>query len=411
MNKDIEIKSALEMLITEVEPLSPVSLNLMDTLGYVLAEDIFSPLNIPPFDRSPLDGFAIRACDTVKATKDEPVTFKIIDFAAAGKPSKMVLGPYQAIRIMTGAKIPNGADLVVPFEETEFTEEWVKVFKTYNSNSNISFMGEDIKEGQKVLTKGEVINPPEIGILASVGKNKVLVYDRPKIAILTTGDELVDIDKPLEEGKILNSNSYTIAALVKRSGGVPYILPHCPDNLEKITNEITSALQWADILITTGGVSVGDKDYVMESFKKVCDKFLFWKVKMKPGTPLTAAKYRNKLMIGLSGNPAAAFITFEIFVKPVIKKLRGLEKVYPLQVESTLLSNFTKVRKQNRYVRAITYYDGGKFYTKLPDSHSSGVISSLAKVNSLLFIPAGMGPFTKGQKITVELLESEDLLP
>ncbi|SHK38342.1 molybdopterin molybdochelatase [Anaerobranca californiensis DSM 14826] len=411
MNTNIQIKSALEMLITEVKPKSPVSLNLVDALGYVLAEDIFSPLNIPPFDRSPLDGFALRACDTLNATKEQPTTFKVIDFAPAGKPSTKILGPYQAIRIMTGAKIPDGADLIVPFEETEFTEEWVKVFKTYKSNSNITFKGEDIKKGQRVLVKGDLINPPEIGILASIGKNEVLVYDRPKVAILSTGDELVDVNQPLEEGKIPNSNSYTIAALVKRAGGIPYILPHCPDHLEKITKEISSTLKWADILVTTGGVSVGDKDYVMEAFQRICDKFLFWKVKMKPGTPITAAKYKDKLMIGLSGNPAAAFITFEIFVKPIIKKFRGLEKIYPLELESTLLSNFTKVRNQNRFVRAITYYDSGNFYTKLPDSHSSGVISSLTKVNSLFFIPAGAGPFTEGQKIKVQLLEGEDLLP
>ena len=408
MNTNLDIATALDLLLSETKKNNKIQVSLLDGLGFILGESITSCTNIPPFDRSPLDGFAVRSEDISNASKVNPITLRVIDFAPAGMPSKLPLGSNEAIRIMTGAKIPDGADVVIAFEETEFTDESVTVFKAYPTKSNISFEGEDIGIGDKVISEGTCIDAPEIGILASVGRSYIKVYRKPRVAILSTGSELVEPGGKLLEGQIINSNSYSIAALVKKLGAEPVILPSCSDDYHEIVNCLKS-LDWVDLVITTGGVSVGDKDYVTKAFQDVCDKFLFWKVKMKPGTPITAGKHKNKLLIGLSGNPAAAVITFLVFVKPVILKMMGKSKLEPLEIESTLLSDFSKVRKQNRFVRATTYYQDGKFYTKLPSKHSSGIASSLSGVNSLLYIPSGEGPYNKGQKVMVQLLNCEDI--
>lgn len=408
MNTNLHVSTALNLLLDETNKTNKIKVSLLDSFGFILGENITSSTNIPPFDRSPLDGFAVKSDDIVNASKENPITLKVIDFAPAGVPSKLSLNSNEAIRIMTGAKIPDGADVVIAFEDTEFTDESVTVFKAYPPTSNISFEGEDIRVGDKVISEGVCIDASEIGILASVGRSYVNVYRKPRVAILSTGSELVEPGEQLLEGQIINSNSYSIAALVKKLGAEPVILPSCSDDYDEIVNSLRS-LDWADLVITTGGVSVGDKDYVTKAFQDVCDEFLFWKVKMKPGTPLTAGKDKNKLFIGLSGNPAAAIITFLIFVKPVILKMMGKSKLEPLEVESTLLSDFTKVSKQNRFVRAITYYKEGKFYTKLPSKHSSGIGSSLSGVNSLVYIPSGQGPYNKGQQVMVQLLNCEDI--
>lgn len=410
MNKNLDIKCALEMLISRSKVNDLITIDLMNSYGYILGEDIFSPLSIPPFNRSPLDGFAARATDIAAAHKENPVSLKVIDFVPAGKPSTLTLTHNAAMRIMTGAKIPQGADVVIPFEQTEFTEEAVTVFKNYKPNSNISFMGEDIEQGDKVLSKGDKIDAAQIGILASIGKSAVKVHKKPKIAIMSTGDELVDLDSPLKDGQIRNSNSYTIAALVRKLGAEPLIVKACADGLETTKVAIKEALSYSDMIITTGGVSVGDKDFVTKAFQEICDDFLFWRVKIKPGTPIAVAMLEKKFMFGLSGNPAAAFITFQLFVKPVILKSLGYTNVLPLEVETTLLNGFTKVGKQNRFVRAKTIYKDNQFFTELPENHSSGVISSLAGVNSLLFIPSGEGPYQKGQRVKVQFLDWEEFI-
>ncbi|HEY8362932.1 MAG TPA: gephyrin-like molybdotransferase Glp [Tissierellaceae bacterium] len=401
----VSVEKAEEILLNQEIKRNIVEMPILESLDYVLAEDIVSDINIPPFDRSPLDGYALRSEDIKNATKENPITLEVIDSIQAGHVSHKIIEKGQAIRIMTGAKIPKGADVVIRFEDTEFTDKNVKIFSYLEPNSNIVKAGEDIKIGDVVLKKGKLIKPADIGIMASLGKTKVKVFSKPRIAILATGDELVEIDKCLEEGKIRNSNSYTIAAQIKKLGGEPVILGICGDDLDKIKEKLLDGLNTADIVITTGGVSVGDADLVKEAFIEIGGELLFWKVRMKPGTPIAVAKYHSKLIFGLSGNPAAASITFEKFVRPIILKAMGRENFKLVKVESILESEFTKVSNQNRYVRAITYYKNGGFVTVLPDKHSSGVLSSMSDTNSLFYVKAGTGPYKKGDKIQVELLD------
>lgn len=402
---NISIEEAKEILLNQDIKIDTIEISILESLGYVLGEDIISDINMPPFDRSPLDGYALRSEDIKYASKEKPITLEVIDYVPAGYVSSKRIESRQAIRIMTGAKIPEGADIIIKYEDTEFTDKDVKIFNNLKPNSNIVKKGEDIEEGDIVLKKGHLIGPADIGILATLGRSIVKVYSKPKIAILATGDELIDIDEIPREGKIRNSNSYTIAAQVKRIGGQPRILGICSDKIEDIKNKLKASLEWADMVITTGGVSVGDADLVKEAFQEIGGEILFWKVNMKPGTPIAVAKYENKLIFGLSGNPAAASITFEKFVRPTILRLMGKSKLNLVKVESTLENVFTKVSNQNRYVRAITYYKDGQFFTKLPDKHSSGVLTSLSGTNSLFYVKAGNGPFKEGDKIEVEILD------
>lgn len=406
MKTKILPSNALEVLLNACKPIDDVVYKpILESLGYVLAEDITSNLDIPLFDKSPLDGYAIRAEDTENASSNNPVTLEVIDYVPAGYVSDKTIKQGQAIRIMTGAKIPNGANVIVKFEDTDFTETEVKIYKKYDRNSNIIKKAEDIKKGDKILKKGSLIDAPEIGILATLGCGYVKVFRKPKVAVISTGDELVEIGRLLEDGKIMNSNSYFIAAQIKKLGAKPVILGVCKDKLKDIKKAVSSALEWADMVITTGGVSVGDRDLVKDVFRELEAQPLFWRVKMKPGSPMVAAKYKNKFLIGLSGNPAAAYITFELFVRPIILKQMGRCDFRLKKVKSTLKSKFSKVRNQDRFVRAKTVYENGKFYTYLPKQHSSGIVSSLSGTNSLLRIPAKEGPFEPGQEVIVQLLD------
>lgn len=410
MRTNISLEEALDILLKENKQTEPIHVPLLDSLGSVLAEDILSDMNMPPFDKSPLDGYAVRAEDIQGASQEIPVTLQVIDFVPAGHVSSQKLEKGEAMRIMTGAKIPEGADVVIRFEDTDFTEKEVRIYTPLCSNSNISKLGEDMKIGDAVMKKGMLIDAPEIGILATLGKSFVQVYRKPRVAILSTGDELVDIQQVLTDGKIRNSNSYTIAAQIKKIGAKPLMLGICDDGIESIKEKLKAALSWADIIITTGGVSVGDCDLVKEAFQQVGAEMLFWRVRMKPGTPIAVAKYENKLLFGLSGNPAAAYITFEQFVRPIVLKKMGREKYKLMKVESVLESGFSKISNQNRFVRANTYYRDGKYYTQFPSKHSSGVLSSLSGTNSLFYIPAETGPYKEGQKITVQLLDYPEVL-
>ncbi len=404
MLTNITISEAHKLLLNEKINTNRIELPILDSLDHVLAEEIISNMNMPPFDRSPLDGYAFRSEDTLNAGKDTPIILKVIDNIQAGYVSKKKIEKGQAIRIMTGAKIPDGADVIMKYEDTEFTDDEVKIFISLKPNSNIAKMGEDMKVGDLILKEKTIIGPAEIGILASLGKSHVKVYAKPRIAILATGDELIGISDPLKEGKIRNSNSYFLAAQIKRLGAEAVILGTAKDNLTDTSSELSSALKWADMIVTTGGASVGDADIIKEAFKEAGAQLLFWKVQMKPGTPIIAAKYEDKFLFGLSGNPAAAYITFEKFVRPSILRLMGKPKSNLMKVRSILESDFAKVRKQNRYVRAFTYKENGKYYTKFPDSHSSGVLSSMAGTNSLFLVESGKGPYHSGDEIEVELL-------
>ena len=405
MLENISVEKAKEIIQGQECTSANEKTTILEALGKVLAEDVISNANIPPFDRSPLDGYALRSQDITSASKYSATRLKVVDTVSAGMDYGGEVSEGEAVKIMTGAKIPRGANVVIRFEETEFDEEHVFISTFHEAGSNIVRKGEDICVGDVVMKKGMKVEPAHVGVLSALGINRVQVYKEPVVGIISTGDELVGIEEPLEEGKIRNSNSYMVAAQVMKIGAKPLMLGICRDNAQDIEESIRQGLEKSDILITTGGVSVGDYDLVKDALVRMGAQILFWRVKIKPGTPVLVAKHGRKLIFGLSGNPAAAYVNFENLVKPFILKSRGIANTDCVEVDSILESSFSKKSGQNRFVRAFTYYKEGMYYTKLPDKHSSGVISSLVGTNSLILVKAGMGPYSKGQKIKATLLE------
>ena len=271
---------------------------------------------------------------------------------------------------------------------------------------NIICAGEDVTNGEVVAKKGTMINPPLIGLLAAIGVDKVLVFDKIKIAVISTGDELVDPSQELMAGKIYNSNLHTLSACCMQLGTEPVSMGIVPDEADKIARRLNEAIEAADLVITTGGVSVGDYDMVAAALAEIGAEEIFWKVKMKPGSPMIAAKYKNKLIIGLSGNPAAAFITFDLLIAPVIKKMRGSEQLLPLRMSAILADDFNKPSRQRRFIRAKLEKTNNLDCVRLTGGQSNGVLKSLVNCNVLIDVPAGSGPLAAGQQAEAVVISS-----
>src|SRR3989338_456214 len=299
----ISVEAALEIILSEINPLGMERVNILSTMGRVLGEDIVADTDNPPWDNSAMDGYAVRAVDTKDASKDQPVTLQIIEDLPAGYVAKKSVKRGQTIRIMTGAPMPKGADAVIMVEETERQEargkrQEVKVFKEAKVGDNVRKAGEDFKKGDIVLRKGITIRPAEIGMLAAVGKSNIYVYQRPKVAVLSTGDELVEIDETLTHGKIINSNSYSISAQAQACGAIPIQLGIARDNKKDLKEKLTYGLT-ADCIISSCCVSVGFFDFVKDVLKEMGSEMRFWKVAMKPGKPLAFGIIGDKPAFGL----------------------------------------------------------------------------------------------------------------
>ena len=315
----LAVKEAIERVMRYSVLGEKEQVSLRESYGRFLAEDLIADHPVPPFDRSPYDGFAIRSIDSKLASADQPAEFEVIDEIGAGSVSEFRLGEMQAIRIMTGAQIPKGCDAVVMLELTKVYEKEEKVFmsikRPFNSGDNISFEGEDTPQGSTLVKKGTYITPGTIALLATFGYATVSVIKKPTIGIIATGSELLDVGEQLIPGKIRNSNSFMIEAQTRRSGAEPVYLGKLMDDLDECYEAIKNALTNVDFLITTGGVSVGDYDYLPEIYKRLGANVLFNKVAMRPGSVTTVAEYKGKLLFGLSGNPSACYVGFELFVK------------------------------------------------------------------------------------------------
>lgn len=374
---------------------------LFEASGRILAEDVLAPHNQPPFPKSPLDGYAFRAVDSEGASKESPVVFTVVDEVMAGSVSSHILKAGEAVRIMTGAPIPEGADCVIRQEDTNYGEETVEVYVPLKPYDNFCFVGEDYKEGECLLTKGTKLSAIEIGLLASFGKQQALVYKIPEVHLITTGDELVMPGEPLRPGKIYDSNLYSIGVRLMELGIPVQTHDNVIDEPSAVAEAIREAAKTAKVIITTGGVSVGKKDIMHEVLTLLGAKRLFWKMDLKPGTPTLCAKYENTLLIGLSGNPFGAITNFEIFVRPVLAYLSGNLALIPQKKPGVLQHNFGKPSKVRRFVRAR--YEDGRIH--LPQgSHSSGVLSSMRGCNCLIDIPAGSEAVREGDEVWVRML-------
>ena len=405
----ISVEAALEIILSEIKPLGMERVNILSTMGRVLGEDIVADTDNPPWDNSAMDGYAVRAVDTKDASKDQPVTLQIIEDLPAGYVAKKCVKRGQTIRIMTGAPMPKGADAVIMVEETERQEargkrQEVKVFKEAKVGDNVRKAGEDFKKGDIVLRKGMTIRPAEIGMLAAVGKPNVYLYQRPKIAVLSTGDELIEIEETPMNGKIRNSNSYTIAAQIKTCGAVPIQLGIARDTKKDLKEKLEFGLT-ADCVVSSGGVSVGDFDFVKDVLKQMGSEMRFWKVAMKPGKPLAFGVIANKPAFGLPGNPISSMVAFEQFVRPAILKMMGKKDIFKRAFDALLTKPVNKKAGRMHFVRAALEQKNGRFYATPLEGQGSGILSSMVKANCLVILPEDAKDAEKGSKVKVQPMD------
>lgn len=376
-------------------------ISLWNAVGRVLAEDVYAVRNQPPFPRSPLDGYAVRSDDIKGAAREHPVTLRVIDEVDAGHVTDKKVEPGMAVRIMTGAPIPEGADCIIEQEDTDYGEETVAVYAEIRAYQNYCFEGEDYKAGAKLLGKDMLIGAVEAGVLASLGREKAVVYRSPRAAVLTTGDELMLPEEELLPGKIYDSNLYTCVTKLQTWGVHVTYKGRAEDDAGVVAEQIREAAKDADILITTGGVSVGKKDIMHEVLIRLqCEK-LFWGVAIKPGMPTLCALYQGKLLICLSGNPYGAAVNLELLIRPVLAKMAGREDLKLLRQNAVCESEFLKPSRVTRYVRA-KYADG---HVRIADgSNDSGILSTMCGCNCLIEIPAGTLKVERGETVCVVMM-------
>lgn len=396
----ISLEEAEALLTAELSPLGQEVLPARDALGRTLAADITAPMDQPPFDRSPLDGYALRSADIAGADRDHPAVLAVVDTLYAGDQARVSVGPGQAVRIMTGAMLPPGCDCVVAQEHTNRGNP-VGVYTALPPYQNYVYQGEDYKAGSVLLTKGTRLDAAALGVLASAGLTEVPVCRRPRVAVLTTGDEVVAPGAaPLPPGKIYGSN---LALLLARLAelGIPAVSgQQIGDDPQAVAKAMERLLEGCDLLITTGGVSVGDKDIFHQALPLLGAERVFWRVDLKPGTPAMFSRYQGKPILSLSGNPFAAFTTFELLARPLLSALAGESHLLPCKRRGVLATPFSKPSPRRRFLRG-RYEDGE---VTLPEGHSSGQLASLVGCNCLVELPAGTPPAEAGQQVQVWLL-------
>ncbi len=403
MKKFIALEEALEILNKNTKALKSEVVSIKDSLKRVLYGDVKSKINNPPFNKSVFDGYAFKSEDSKGTSKENPIELKIVDEIFAGDFSEIEIKSGEAVRIMTGAPIPLGADCVLKQEETERQGDLVKIFKEMKENQNISFMGEDIKIGETLIKKGKRLDYADLGIMASSGISQVTVYKKPKVSIISTGDEVCDINSTLKPGKIYDSNLYSLSGRIEELGYHVLSMEHVGDNIIKIGEAIEKAFEKSDIVFTTGGASVGEKDLMQKVAESIGFEKLFWKIKIKPGSAVVCSKREGKILISLSGNPNAALTTFELLGKPVLKKLEGEEENINIKREKgILMDSFNKKSLQRRFLRGNVIYDekGAKVYITQIKS-GNGILSSLLNANCLIEIEKGNEGLNKGEVVNI----------
>ncbi|NGT47678.1 molybdopterin molybdotransferase MoeA [Clostridium perfringens] len=403
MKKFIALEEALEILNKNTKALKSEVVSIKDSLKRVLYGDVKSKINNPPFNKSVFDGYAFKSEDSKGTSKENPIELKIVDEIFAGDFSEIEIKSGEAIRIMTGAPIPVGADCVLKQEETERHGDLVKIFKEMKANENISFMGEDIKIGETLIKKGKRLDYADLGIIASSGISEVLVYKKPRVSIISTGDEVCDINSTLKPGKIYDSNLYSLSGRIEELGYNVLSMEHVGDNILKIGEAIEKAFEKSDIVFTTGGASVGEKDLMQKVSESIGFEKLFWKIKIKPGSAVVCSKRQEKILISLSGNPNAALTTFELLGKSVLKKLEGEEENINIKREKgILMDSFNKKSPQRRFLRGNVIYDekGAKVYITQIKS-GNGILSSLLNANCLIEIEKRNEGLNRGEVVNI----------
>ncbi len=407
----LSVDQARERILSHFQPVTTETLPLAGCSNRVLAQDIAATSDLPPFNNSSMDGFAVRVADVTEAAIDSPRNLRVIADIPAGSYPTISLAPGEAARIMTGAPVPEGADAVIPVEDTNFDNrdagtpapDEVQIFKSARSGANVRPRGMDLRAGEIVLNKGRILKPQDLGLLAMLGFANVLVYRKPRIALFSSGDELLPVEAPLEEGKIRDSNSYTLAALIEEIGAEVIRLGVAKDDPDSVKTLLEKAVELnVDLILSSAGVSVGAFDFVKQVIESD-GKMDFWRVNMRPGKPLAFGQYKQILFIGLPGNPVSSFVGFEVFVRPTLQRLRGSlagnRPTFRVKCEEQIDSD-----GRESYLRAQVREEEGNFIARLTGHQGSGNLHSLVQANALLIIPAGVKCVPAGQEVKAWLI-------
>lgn len=405
LKETVSIKEAKKIISEAVTTLPFEEIDTVDSLGRHVFETIKSPLTLPSYDTSAMDGFAVISSDLKSATKENPIILSIVDEVYAGKYTDSILESGNCVRIFTGANIPKGADAVVRQEDVEY-ENGKAVFKMpVERGTDIRTAGDDVMRGQVILKQGDLISSSAIGLLTALNISKIKVFLKPKIYILATGNELVDIGSLVPTGKIINSNSYSLASMTKECNAIPIYGGIANDNEETISMHFENAIK-NDIVITTGGVSVGKYDLVKDAFEKKGVKWLFWKVKIRPGHPIAFGIFEKTLFFGLPGNPVSSMVTFDQFVRPAILKMMGVENTERMRFYASSTVDIKKKPDRTHFLRAKLSSVNGELFVEPIKNQSSAAISTMIEANCYIILEEGKTKIEKGEKVLVELFKS-----
>ncbi|MDK1117901.1 MAG: molybdopterin molybdotransferase MoeA [Anaerolineae bacterium] len=408
----LSVEEARTRMLSHFQPKGTEAIPLEKGLHRVLAINVKAQNNLPSFDNSSMDGFALIAEDIETATPASPRTLNVVADIPAGTNPNIVLQSGQAARIMTGAPMPKGADVVIPVEETDFQDrspgtsapKKVSIYKSLAAGTFVREQGMDVRTGQSVLSSGHKLRPQDLGLLGMLGVANVEVYQTPRVALLSSGDELVPVDAELKPGMIRNSNSYMLSALLETSGSEVLNLGIAKDTRKSVEEILAAAAaQNVDMILSSAGVSVGAFDY-LKDVVEAQGELSFWRVNMRPGKPLAFGKYKGIPFIGLPGNPVSAFVGFEVFVRPVLEKLSGLIGKNRLKVRVQLDEALSSDGRES-YLRAIVHEANGKFSAQLTGHQGSGNLFSTVQANALLIIPAGIKSLEPGAEVDAWLLD------
>ena len=401
-------RDAAIQILEQVRPQPPLRVPLDDALDGVLAEDIISPINLPAWDNSAMDGYAVRSLDTRDAAPDAPARLRVVQQIPAGHFPTNSIEPGTSARIFTGAPIPRGADAVVRQEDTDQGSDSVAIGKPAEPGQNVRRAGEDIARGSTVLLAGTEIGPAHLGVLASLAVSNPMIYRRPRVAILSGGDEIADIDQPdeiLSGRKIASSNSHTLAALVRRAGGEPVSLGIARDTPESLREHLVRGLD-CDLIITTGGISVGEHDFIRLVLAELGGELRFWRLRMRPGAPVGFGMIGDIPWLGLPGNPVSTMVTFELFARPAIRKLCGRSKPFRGSVKVTVAEPITLTARLQHFLRVVLTNGRDGFEARLTGPQGSGILTSMMRADALLIVPEGQFETPSGTAAQALVLDS-----
>ena len=404
----LTVAEASERILAEINPLEIEIVPLRQALGRVLAEDISATVTMPPWSNSSMDGYAVRSADITSAMSGEPVKLRVVATIAAGEFAPRALKRGEAMRIMTGGPVPEGADSVIRKEDTDGGQSKVEVRDARDVWKNIRPAGEDFQRGDLLAKRGAPIKAALIGVLASTGISQVRTFKRPRVTIISSGDELVDLDDfdEVEKGRrIISTNSYTLEALTRLAGGVPVDLGIAADTRASLKRKLEGAAD-SDLILTSAGVSVGDLDHTRDVFESLGGKMKFWKVRMRPGAPLAFGMLSDIPWLGLSGNPVSAMVSFELFVRPALRKMQGYAALFRRTVTVTVEEEVKIAAKLTHFLRAIvTRNQDGALVARLTGLQSSGILTSMVKANALLIVPETSPRVAKGAQLKALMLD------